>query len=117
LGEFVGDVKPKFKGAIEGAGLGDADARDAALDGGLQAFMVLRGSGCFEGQEGLAQLVRESVRGGENRSQGRKVIGVVGVNIWREYSGGRGVLLKGFKELGEASAADFSENRGLGELG
>jgi len=52
-GEFVGAGEEEFEGAIERAGAVEPDARDAALDNGIEGVAVFGRGGAFERGEGL----------------------------------------------------------------
>ena len=117
MGEFVGGVEPEFEGAVEGAVLGERNSRDAAPNGGLQAVMVLRGSGLLEGQESLLEAFREGARAGEDGGQGGEVSGVAGIGTGQGHVGGAEIGRKGMQEFDETDAADLVEDGGLGELG
>ena len=110
-------MEPEFEGAVEGAVLGERNSRNAALGGGLQPIVVFRGGGGFEGQEGLAQSIREGVRAGKDGGPGGEVIGVAGIGTGQGHVGGAEIGRKGMQEFDETDAADLVEDGGLGELG
>ena len=115
LGKFLRDKKPEFKGTIQGAGGGEADAGDSASDRLVQAGSILRGSGGFEGREGDPQALGKQPWAGEQVCDSVEIAVVVRIEClrWDISRGEIGAEL--CKEFGEPGGAYLAKNCGLGE--